>query len=132
MKSTCGDWKKLENYTLLGNRAVLELEIEKSSVLTSLSDGVADGVARFTGRAFFLTAGNECKNYIKAIPTGATVRLIGVDLRPMLNVSISNVMKMEPNPAFPGFPILDDESVYEEHPTILIDNPEYHIVWVEQ
>jgi hypothetical protein len=106
--------------------------MEKSAVLTGLNDSIGDGVARFTGRAFLLSVGNECRDYIKAIPYGSIVRLIGVDLRPMMNVSIHNIAKMEPNPAFPGFPIVEDEKVYEEHPTILLDNPEYHIVWVEK
>jgi hypothetical protein len=134
MKSTCGDWKKLDNYTLLGNRAIVELEKEMSTVLVSLNDDVADGVGEFTGYGFFLSAGNECKDYIQKIPRGTKVRLIGLDLRPMIDASVSNVVKMMPNPDFPGFIIeqgKDGEKVFKEHPTILIDAPDYHIVWTQ-
>jgi hypothetical protein len=109
----------------------MELEMEKSSILTSAHDAVGDGVARFTGWAFMVATGNECKDYIKAIPVGTRVKLIGVDLMPTINTSINNIPKIAPNPDFPGFAIVEDESVYQDHPTILVDNPDYHIAMRE-
>lgn len=136
MISTPREYPELKTYWLAGNVAFLEVEIETTSLILDSNQVELNMNGVPTGYAFVIEAGHEAADWVKALKRGTRVKLHDVDLRTSIDISNTNVPHIIPNSAFPGFSLIDPtdrdfEEKYKTHPTILLRNPDYHIIAVQ-
>lgn len=136
MISTPREYPELKKYWLAGNVALLEVEIETTTLILSTTETDMNINGEPTGYAFVIETGHESADWVKALKRGTRVKLHEVDLRTSIDISNTNVPHIVRNQAFPGFSLIDPtdkdfEKKYMEHPTILLRNPDYHIIAVQ-